>query len=270
MKRLLLLTLLAVSLAGSAWGQAVQRFALVIGNADYDYNKEVNLVNPVNDARLMATLLTQAGFKVTKLENARVADMQSGITAFVQQLKSSQGVGFFYFAGHGAGLQGEHYLLPSDTVINKSSDIQKTGITLRSVSAQMDLAKSKLNILVIDADANDPFNLPTDSVQRTRLLIPAPLNTVIAVSANPPTNAQDGTGKNGLYTENLARAMVMPGAELRDIFLLTEMEVKRQSAYKQLPWSSMYIEPLPGFYFTQKPAPQADDPKVFGRSARGG
>jgi uncharacterized caspase-like protein len=268
LKRLLLCILLGLSLVNTALSQTDQRLALVIGNAQYSRNA-ANLANPVNDARLMASVLTDAGFKVNKLENARAVDMQRGIAAFVQQLKTSQSVGVFYYTGQAVGVQGEHYLLPSDTEIDSFAGVQKTGITLRSISAQMQQAKNKLNILVVDANADDPFKLSSPA-QQANLLIPAPPNTVIAISAKPPTNAEDGKGNNGLYTENLAQAIRTVGADLNDMFMQTEMGVREQSSFRQLPWSSMNVAIGAGPYFKQKPVPQGDDPKVFGRSARGG
>jgi uncharacterized caspase-like protein len=50
---------------GGAWAEE-QRVALVIGNAAYRVDP---LDNPVNDARLVATSLKQAGFDVTLAEN---------------------------------------------------------------------------------------------------------------------------------------------------------------------------------------------------------
>ena len=45
---------------------AENRVALVIGNNAY---KDSPLTAPINDARALASALTELGFKVTKLEN---------------------------------------------------------------------------------------------------------------------------------------------------------------------------------------------------------
>lgn len=70
-----LLSALLVCLAGlataSAWAQTEHRLALLIGNASY---KSSPLANPVNDVRLMDSVLKEAGFTTIKAENASIRD----------------------------------------------------------------------------------------------------------------------------------------------------------------------------------------------------
>lgn len=264
MKRLLVFTLLALSWVSAAWSQTEPRLALVIGNAQY-VGKNTNLANPVNDARLMASVLTGLGFRVTKIENAKTADIQRAVSRFAQQLKANPSVGFFYFAGHGAGIQGEHYLIGVDAVVQNTAHVQKSSITLRSVNEQMRHANSKLNLLVVDAAADNPFQTSQNEAENSKVLLQATPNTVIAISARPPSIAQDGKGNNGLYTENLAKAIAIEGLNLADVFWQTESAVREQSQSIQLPWSSFGV--AGGLVYLKE---KSDDPKVFGRSARGG
>lgn len=114
----------------------------------------------------------------------------------------------------------------------------------------------------------------TNAAWQASLLMPAPLSTVIAIAAQPPTNAQNGTGKNGSYTESLVQFISPSGADLNDVFVRTEQRAVRvQGAGRQLSWSSLNVTEGAtgtGFYFKSKVAPQADDPKVFARRARAG
>src|SRR5437660_866105 len=82
------------------------RIALVIGNAAY---KDAPLTNPTNDARDMATTLSQLGFSVTLKENADQRSMKQAIRQFGTELRGG-GVGLFYFAGHGVQFKGRNYL----------------------------------------------------------------------------------------------------------------------------------------------------------------
>src|SRR3954468_14607602 len=88
-----------------------KRIALVIGNSSY---KGAPLRNPVNDARAMATALQSLGFEVIKRENAGQREMNQAITDFANRLQISNGVGLFYYAGHGMQVKGRNYLLPVD------------------------------------------------------------------------------------------------------------------------------------------------------------
>ncbi|HEY6353833.1 MAG TPA: caspase family protein, partial [Burkholderiaceae bacterium] len=73
-----------------------ERVALVIGNAAY---KQDPLDNPVNDARLIARTLEQAGFKVTLRENLDRAAMFGALKEFGGRLNENT-VAVLYYAGH--------------------------------------------------------------------------------------------------------------------------------------------------------------------------
>ncbi|UCD88705.1 MAG: caspase family protein, partial [Desulfobacterales bacterium] len=90
-----------------------KRFALVIGNGSY---KSSPLKNPTNDAHDMALVLKTLGFEVTHLENAEHRTMERAIRKFGKQLRN-EGVGLFYFAGHGIQVNGWNYLIPVDAEI---------------------------------------------------------------------------------------------------------------------------------------------------------
>jgi Caspase domain/Bacterial SH3 domain len=87
---------------------AKNRWALVIGNSAY--GAEVGLLpNPVNDATDIAATLQPLGFEVTLVLNATRQQMEEALAAFRRQLRPG-GVGLFYFAGHGAQVDGMNYL----------------------------------------------------------------------------------------------------------------------------------------------------------------
>ena len=72
-RSLLCLVWVLLALTGVAFAQeAENRHALVIGNAEYQLG---NLRNPLNDARSMAAVLLETGFRTTVIENADKAAM---------------------------------------------------------------------------------------------------------------------------------------------------------------------------------------------------
>src|SRR5262245_41676290 len=99
-------------LATISIGAAQARTALVIGNSAYPGSP---LSNPKNDAADLAAALREAGFDVDLKLDADRRTMRQAIDNFGQRLKSKPGVGLFYYAGHGAQLSGENYLLPVDS-----------------------------------------------------------------------------------------------------------------------------------------------------------
>src|SRR5687767_12338269 len=99
---------------------AEPRTALVIGNAAYAQSP---LANPVNDASDMAQALRGAGFNVILKTDADQRGMKDAVRTFGDALKRSGGVGLFFYAGHGAQLSGENYILPVGDAIRSEADL---------------------------------------------------------------------------------------------------------------------------------------------------
>ena len=82
LKRLVLtFVVLGVSLCMSVGAWAEDRFALVIGNGDYE--GVAALPNPVKDAKAVSSLLEEAGFEVNLEDNLGQEDLRTKVHAFV-------------------------------------------------------------------------------------------------------------------------------------------------------------------------------------------
>lgn len=91
---------LVMALSGAAQAETGQRWALVMGVAEYQSELIPSLDNTVNDARTMAAALNDMGFRVYLLENATKADLAATITRIGRDMPGAE-LGFFFFAGHG-------------------------------------------------------------------------------------------------------------------------------------------------------------------------
>jgi uncharacterized caspase-like protein len=222
-----------------------KRVALVIGNAAY---KESPLSNPVNDAKDMAQLLTELGFQVIYKQNSSQAEMKSAIREFGNNISKGD-VALFYFAGHGAQVNGENYLIPVGAVITKEEEVEYESVNAGLVLAQMASAANRLNIVILDACRNNPFARSFRSQTRGLAQISAPAGTIIAYATEPGSVAADGRGKNGLYTEELLKAARAPGLKIEEVFKQVRVAVRNRSQGKQTPWESSSLEG--DFYFTQ-------------------
>src|SRR5207253_5211109 len=100
---------------------SARRIALVIGNGAY--TNAPPLKNPPNDASDMAVTLKALGFDVASGINVNQRDMKRLIREFGQSLKAG-GSGLFYYAGHGAQLNGRNYLVPTGAMIEKENDLE--------------------------------------------------------------------------------------------------------------------------------------------------
>jgi tetratricopeptide (TPR) repeat protein len=226
-------------------GDAEPRIALVIGNAAYS---EGALANPVNDARDMATTLRQLGFDVSSGENCDRRQMEDLIRKFGRKIRGG-GVGMFYFAGHGVQVNGANYLIPIGAVINGEAEVKYEAVDAGFVLAQMEEARNRLNIVVLDACRNNPFARSFRSSSGGLASIDAPVGTLIAYATAPGRTASDGNGRNGLYTKELLAAMRVPGLKIEDVFKQARSEVRRQSDNQQIPWEASSIEG--DFYFSR-------------------
>jgi formylglycine-generating enzyme required for sulfatase activity len=110
------------------------------------------------------------------------------------------------------------------------------------VTAEMEVAKNGLNILIVDACRNNPFVRSFRSPSSGLAPINAPSGTYIAFATAPGTTASDGDGVNGLYTQELLANLKQPGLRLEDIFIRTRVSVKKKSDDQQVPWENGALE----------------------------
>jgi hypothetical protein len=220
-----------------------ERFALVIGNANYANGM---LRNPVNDARAMASKLEGLGFKVLLRENLNREQMYQAIEEFSKKLKAG-GVGLFYYAGHGMQIRGKNFLIPVDADIQREDDIEFRGVDANLVLSRMDEARNRVNILVLDACRNNPFSRNNRSANYGLAHMEAPKGTLIAFSTAPGTLAKDGSGTNSIYTRNLVETLSKPGIPVEEVFKEVRIAVARETHDQQIPWESTSL--MGDFYF---------------------
>lgn len=225
----------ATSVQASTVDPQEQRTALIIGNADY---KEAPLRNPVNDANAMAGVLTDLGFKVIKLTNAKQREMSRAIVQFGEALTGG-GVGLFYYSGHAIQVRGRNFMMPVDAVISAEGSVAAETVNMELLMEQMMLAENRLNIIIMDACRNNPFETRFRSVRRGGLAaVDAPMGTFIAYATAPGAVASDGDGTFGLYTNELLKHMATPGLRIEDVFKRVRRTVSESTLGAQVPWES--------------------------------
>ncbi|MEN8121617.1 MAG: caspase family protein [Bacteroidota bacterium] len=221
------------------------RLALVIGNSNYDFSP---LKNPSNDAKSMAKALRELNFEVIEIIDGNKKKMREGVRKFGSQLEKNRGVGLFYYAGHGVQVKGENYLIPINSDIQKEYDIPDEAVRVNHVLAYMENSGSRMNIVVLDACRDNPFARSFRSGSRGLAQIYAEgSGSIIAYATSPGSVASDGDGKNGLYTQELLKAIKTPNLEIGMVFRKVLTNVKRISDGKQIPWTNASIEGE--FYF---------------------
>jgi hypothetical protein len=268
----LLVRALAVAfavMAATAPAMASKKVALVIGNGAYT---EAPLKNPTNDARAVAAKLRQQGFDVVLRENATKAQMNDVVADFGEKLGEGD-TALFFFAGHGIQVQGRNYLIPTDARITSEQRVRLETLDVEAVLDQMAAARVSVSMVILDACRNNPFERRFRSVGGGLAQISAPEGTMIAYATAPGKVAADGEGSNGLYTQELLKALSQPGLKVEDVFKQVRIGVARASGGSQVPWEA---SSLTGDFYFQPPvavaasvaAPPLDREAIFWDSVK--
>jgi len=221
-----------------------QRVALVIGNGGY---RASPLKNPVKDARDVTRALRELGFEVIHKEDLGRDNMKRAIREFGARI-SDGSVGLFYYAGHAVQVGAVNYLLPLGAEMAGEEEVDYEAVEVGFVLAQMARARNGMNVVILDSCRNNPFARSFRSASRGLALMDAPTGTLIAYATAPGSVASDGDGANGLYTEELLRAIRTPGLKIEDVFKRVRAAIRKKSDGRQVPWETSSLEG--DFYFS--------------------
>jgi formylglycine-generating enzyme required for sulfatase activity len=250
-----------------------KRTALVIGNSDYSNHLFPSLENPVNDAKDLAVVLRKLGFEVIELLDANRQQMNRAIRSFRDKLLINQGVGLFYYSGHGVDYAGKNHLIPLGNKIEVSYDVDETAetIAVSYVLNEMQKAGNHMNFLVLDACrkarkikvSNKPDGLKGMKAIPEGLKVPDLVHGfLIAYAAAPGKAALSGVGeRNSPYVKHLMKFIQEPNLSVEAMFKKVGAAVIRETTMQQEP--GYYTQLYDHFSFN----PQAVKPKVVDNSS---
>ena len=170
--------------------------ALVIGNNEYWKH---SLSNSVNDAKLIALTLREAGFIVTLGLNLTEKEMRNRLNIYNGKIGKND-TSIIYFSGLGLQLEGTDYLIPIDAKISDARDIKDNAISMNEIT--------KIN-------------------QKLK-------NKVILYATLPEMTASENKN-HGLFSYSLAKYITKPNIELSLAFHKVIEEVKRNTSGEQVP-----------------------------------
>jgi uncharacterized protein (TIGR02145 family) len=226
--------------------QPQKKVALVIGNGNYISS---TLSNPENDARSMKVVLQSVGFTVMEYEDLNQNQMKKAIDDFGMKLKGNE-VGLFFYAGHGIQSKGYNYLIPVDAQLKSDQQVEYDCVQADRVLALMEASGTKVNIVILDACRNNPFERSwTRSANGSGLaFMNAPRGSLIAYATSPGSTASDGSGNNGLYTSAILESIKIPDITILEMFQNVRNIVTQKSNNQQTPWESTSL--TGNFYFS--------------------
>jgi hypothetical protein len=234
----ILLTLALAVMAGPLFAET--RVALIIGNGDYT---NVPLKNPPNDAQDLAKALKDLGFSINLVVNGDLIAMNRAIRDFGNAIKRPDAIALFYYSGHGIQYQGANYLIPAKADIQDADELSYAAINAEAVYSKMQSAGDKTNIIILDACRNNPFPGTERSLERGLAVVGTiqPPQSLIVYATAPGKTAQDGEGKNGVFTSALLRHIADPGIDVELMIRRVREEVMSTTGGAQVPWNNSSI-----------------------------
>ena len=213
-------------------GASAIHLALIIGNGNYPDAAEP-LSQPINDASGLAYAMRRRGFDVDVVEDATRADMARAVERLKARIMPGSVV-MLFFGGYGMQSRQETYMIPTDAVIWKESDVRHEGMSVETVLHAIKERGARATLTVLDASRRNPYERRFRSYSHGLAPINAPNNTLIISSNTPGKIADDTKGDHSmLVTELLNQVNEQVRAE--DVFNRTRIAVFRSSNGEQMP-----------------------------------
>jgi hypothetical protein len=227
----------------AALPSATKRVALLIGNNKYSAIRP--LKNPERDVDALQKVLENLGFKVFAYKNCSLSKTQQVYADFLKQLDQIKPeVAWVYFSGHGLGVNGVNYLLPTDTSIDCVEQLQSyEAVSLNSWIEDLLQKKIKHNFIFLDACRNleDLKHCNGSAITGTVQGLSKPSekyrDVLIGFATTEGNTADDNTfdKNNSLYTAELIKYLPTPNIGIRQVLDLTKQGVSVRSGQTQYP-----------------------------------
>ena len=215
--------------------------ALVIGNSKYE--NLGTLSNTAKDAKDVDKTLREMGYKSKLVLDADYGTLRKEIKAFSAESEKSP-IAIIFYAGHGAQINQENYLLPTDIEIPKrETDIQLSAV---KVDDLINYLKSKTKVVFLDACRDNPALIKTLSKGRGAYrggLAPISSTSLddrssgifVAYATDSGNVALDGDGVNSPFTKALIKYIKRP-VSIDDMFSMVTKDVLRETKNAQKPY----------------------------------
>ena len=260
MRSRLVLGLLAAFLFCVANAAAAERrIALVIGESAYEGTP---IETAANDAGLIAQTLQAAGFDVSGARDLDEDSLRGSLRDFVEKARNvgPDGVAFIYFAGAGAQIEGDNYLLPVGAPIARDADIPLHGARLSDYLKPLASMGLKTAVIVLDAARALPYPIQGQPLAGGLALYEPGPSLLLAFNAAPGTIAPPEPGPYGVNAHALAEMIRAGGLPIAQVFDQTRLRVLEETKGAQIPWNSQGFDtPFLVFERTSQAPPRGVD-----------
>ena len=148
-------------------------------------------------------------------ENVGERGLKEAVDTFAKHLKKG-GIGLFFFAGHGIQVKDQNFLMPIDVGFESEADIAYKGVSAEYVLSRMAEAGNRVNIVILDACRNNPFQEAKKSSKGLGVMSVgrAEVGTFIAYATSPGSVPSSPDRLASWSVVGLARAASSKGISL--------------------------------------------------------
>jgi hypothetical protein len=176
------------------------------------------------------------GFTVDKVLDGNLDQIETAVIRLKNRLSVTRNsYGFFFYAGHGVQSNGVNYLIPVGASIPTENSLRDRAVSVQWALSELNDAGNDLNVVVLDACRDNPFGWARSGNRGLTVISNQPADSIIVYATAAGSTAADGTGRNGLFTEQFLKNLKTPGLEISEIFRLTMGDVARASNNRQRP-----------------------------------
>ncbi len=188
--------------------------------------------------------------------------MTKAVRDFGNAIKRPDAVALFYYSGHGVQYKGANYLIPAKSDIQDPDELAFAAINAEQVYAKMESSGDRTNIVILDACRNNPFPGAERASERGLAIVgSAPPQSLIVYATAPGKTAQDGSGRNGVFTAALLKHIADPGLDVELMVRKVREDVIAATGGAQVPWNNSSISGK-GFFFAPKAELEAEPAKA--------
>ncbi|PTM61504.1 caspase family protein [Phreatobacter oligotrophus] len=243
--------LLVLALAVTTGGQVARaqapaasetRLALVLGIGAYQTNP---VPSALNDAGLVARTLRDLGFSTTEGADLPQAELRQAIASFVQQVRDAgpDAVAVVYLSGVGLQHDSDSYLLTTDAVIQRESDVPLAGIRLNDLTRALGAIPSRAKVILLDVSRQHPFADVGPPVRAGLGLLDAGPSMVIASAAAAGAVSAPNEASYGHFASALVEQLASPGLPVDQAVARARLRVHQLTNGRDTPWEVSTLTP---------------------------
>jgi uncharacterized caspase-like protein len=241
-RRLFGAVIASMLMLAAAHAQSETRLALVLGIGAYQTNP---MPTALNDAGLMARTLRDLGFSTVEGADLPQAELRQTVSNFIAQLREAgpDTVAVIYLSGLGLQHESDSYILPSDAVIQRESDVPIAGLRLNDIVRALASVPARAKLVLLDLSRQHPYAAVGEPVRPGLGILDGAPGLLIASAAAPGMVSAANDAAYGHFATALAEQLSTPGLPVDQAVARARLRVHHLTNGRDTPWEVASLPP---------------------------